>query len=165
MLISNRPLSSGRGDATRTRNTWFWRPLLYQLNYSPILPALASTDSIISKFAPLVNTKSGNFLRFLRCRTNFMEVARCAGTYASAPFITTVRNGTVRCLNLRNRRDYSQQRNPGLPVHCRDAYAIRSCYLKLYTRGDIPFALNSSTPQVAARPDAAPGLNSNTPPS
>ena len=34
----NHRLSSvaiGRGDATRTRNTWFWRPLLYQLNYSP----------------------------------------------------------------------------------------------------------------------------------
>ena len=26
---------TGRGDATRTRNRRFWRPLLYQLSHSP----------------------------------------------------------------------------------------------------------------------------------
>src|SRR5262245_42017223 len=27
---------SGRGDRTRTCNRWFWRPVLYQLSYTPI---------------------------------------------------------------------------------------------------------------------------------
>ena len=27
--------SSGRGGKTRTRDTWFWRPVLYQLSYAP----------------------------------------------------------------------------------------------------------------------------------
>ena len=26
----------GRGRRTRTLGTWFWRPLLYQLSYTPI---------------------------------------------------------------------------------------------------------------------------------
>src|SRR5690349_18631063 len=26
---------SGRGDRTRTCNRWFWRPVLYQLSYTP----------------------------------------------------------------------------------------------------------------------------------
>ena len=25
----------GRGGKTRTRDTWFWRPVLYQLSYAP----------------------------------------------------------------------------------------------------------------------------------
>ena len=25
----------GRGTKTRTQDTWFWRPLLYQLSYTP----------------------------------------------------------------------------------------------------------------------------------
>ena len=29
------PKLCGRGDATRTRNRRFWRPLLYQLSHSP----------------------------------------------------------------------------------------------------------------------------------
>ena len=28
----------GRGDKNRTRDTRFWRPLLYQLSYSPKVP-------------------------------------------------------------------------------------------------------------------------------
>ena len=27
---------SGRGTKTRTQDTWFWRPLLYQLSYTPM---------------------------------------------------------------------------------------------------------------------------------
>ena len=27
----------GRGSRTRTHGTWFWRPLLYQLSYTPIM--------------------------------------------------------------------------------------------------------------------------------
>jgi hypothetical protein len=27
---------NGRGRRTRTLGTWFWRPLLYQLSYTPI---------------------------------------------------------------------------------------------------------------------------------
>ena len=34
--IPPHPQIKNRGDATRTRNRRFWRPLLYQLNYSPI---------------------------------------------------------------------------------------------------------------------------------
>ena len=30
-------LDNGRGRRTRTLGTWFWRPLLYQLSYTPIL--------------------------------------------------------------------------------------------------------------------------------
>ena len=26
----------GRGTKTRTQDTWFWRPLLYQLSYTPV---------------------------------------------------------------------------------------------------------------------------------
>ena len=26
---------NGRGSKTRTRDTWFWRPVLYQLSYAP----------------------------------------------------------------------------------------------------------------------------------
>ena len=25
----------GRGSRTRTHDTWFWRPMFYQLNYTP----------------------------------------------------------------------------------------------------------------------------------
>ena len=31
-------LHIGRGRRIRTLGTWFWRPLLYQLSYTPILP-------------------------------------------------------------------------------------------------------------------------------
>ncbi len=27
----------GRGTKNRTRDTWFWRPLLYQLSYTPMI--------------------------------------------------------------------------------------------------------------------------------
>ena len=30
----------GRGTRTRTLGTWFWRPMLYQLSYTPILTPL-----------------------------------------------------------------------------------------------------------------------------
>ena len=30
----------GRGTKNRTRDTWFWRPLLYQLSYTPTAAAL-----------------------------------------------------------------------------------------------------------------------------
>ena len=36
---------SGRGDATRTRNPRFWRPLLYQLSHSPICAAALCANS------------------------------------------------------------------------------------------------------------------------
>ena len=29
------PIHLGRGRRTRTLGTWFWRPLLYQLSYTP----------------------------------------------------------------------------------------------------------------------------------
>ena len=29
--------SCGRGSRNRTHGTWFWRPLLYQLSYTPVL--------------------------------------------------------------------------------------------------------------------------------
>src|SRR5437867_7604502 len=29
------PSGAGRGDRTRTCNRWFWRPVLYQLSYTP----------------------------------------------------------------------------------------------------------------------------------
>ena len=38
----------GRGSRTRTHGTWFWRPMFYQLNYTP------TTDYIISNFSRLV---------------------------------------------------------------------------------------------------------------
>ena len=28
--------SESRGGATRTLNRWFWRPVLYQLSYTPV---------------------------------------------------------------------------------------------------------------------------------
>ena len=125
MLNSNRPLSSGRGDATRTRNTWFWRPLLYQLNYSPILPALASTDSIISKFAPLVNTKSGNFCDFcaaapiswrLRAAPEHTHQRRSLQQYAMAQCAVSIcatdaiihNSATPACLSLPRRIRYKK---------------------------------------------------------
>ena len=33
-------LKSGRSGRTRTRDLRFWRPLLYQLSYAPILPTV-----------------------------------------------------------------------------------------------------------------------------
>lgn len=38
----------GRGSRTRTHGTWFWRPMFYQLNYTP------TTDYIIPNFSRLV---------------------------------------------------------------------------------------------------------------
>ena len=29
-------IKNGRGGKTRTRDTWFWRPVLYQLSYTPV---------------------------------------------------------------------------------------------------------------------------------
>ena len=45
-----------RGTKTRTQDTWFWRPLLYQLSYTPV----SSTVNIIPQGFGFVNT----FLRF-----------------------------------------------------------------------------------------------------
>lgn len=40
----------GRGDADRTRNTRFWRPLLFQLSYTPMvqeaIPALVRSGGL-----------------------------------------------------------------------------------------------------------------------
>src|SRR6266498_1217832 len=33
---------AGRGDRTRTCNRWFWRPVLYQLSYTPTDPRSSS---------------------------------------------------------------------------------------------------------------------------
>ena len=47
--------SNGRGDANRTRNLRFWRPLLCQLSYSPKLGLFFSALHIIINLTLLVN--------------------------------------------------------------------------------------------------------------
>lgn len=34
----------GRGSRTRTYDTWFWRPVLYQLSYTPMIGLPMKTD-------------------------------------------------------------------------------------------------------------------------
>ena len=34
-MIAVMTVRRGRGDRTRTCNRWFWRPVLYQLSYTP----------------------------------------------------------------------------------------------------------------------------------
>ena len=51
-------LCFGRGDAIRTRNQWFWRPLLYQLSYTPtkisgFLSSQGASPQVLSAFAGL----------------------------------------------------------------------------------------------------------------
>ena len=42
-------LRRGRGRRIWTLGTWFWRPLLYQLSYTPMLSLLYSSNLILSR--------------------------------------------------------------------------------------------------------------------
>ena len=49
---------SGRGRRNRTLNQWFWRPLLYQLSYTPtkisgFLSSQGASPQVLSAFAGL----------------------------------------------------------------------------------------------------------------
>src|SRR5207249_5798976 len=46
--VRSRDAGSGRGDRTRTCNRWFWRPVLYQLSYTPTGSGRSTTDVAIS---------------------------------------------------------------------------------------------------------------------
>ena len=39
----------GRGSRTRTHDTWFWRPMFYQLNYTPKILYYDNKNFIICK--------------------------------------------------------------------------------------------------------------------
>src|SRR5262249_22076258 len=51
VVVSSRRRSTpvpNRGGATRTLNRWFWRPVLYQLSYTPI-PEIRGQRSEVTK--------------------------------------------------------------------------------------------------------------------
>ncbi len=41
----------GRGTKNRTRDTWFWRPLLYQLSYTPRIICFAQETCNIKYYS------------------------------------------------------------------------------------------------------------------
>ena len=58
---------SGRGGETRTRDTRFWRPVLYQLNYAPKSVAVRTglepaTPCVTGRYSNQLNYRSTEFL-------------------------------------------------------------------------------------------------------
>ena len=58
---------SGRGGGTRTPNTRFWRPVLYQLNYAPNRVAERTglepaTPCVTGRYSNQLNYRSTEFL-------------------------------------------------------------------------------------------------------
>ena len=58
----------GRGRRTRTHDPWFWRPVLYQLSYTPMLQILQHYDYI--KKLSVCQALFGNIFRFVCCFKN-----------------------------------------------------------------------------------------------
>ena len=58
MKVDLHSIFSGRGRRNRTLNQWFWRPLLYQLSYTPtkisgFLSSQGASPQVLSAFAGL----------------------------------------------------------------------------------------------------------------
>ena len=58
MKVNLHSIFSGRGRRNRTLNQWFWRPLLYQLSYTPtkisgFLSSQGASPQVLSAFAGL----------------------------------------------------------------------------------------------------------------
>ena len=106
------PCGNGRGGGTRTPGPRFWRPMLYQLSYTPIrAPPLRQSRSRIKRKAPFASrmlagkefrataTQEGrsprtafprgrNFLKFALCRARLRRPVFC-GPCQSRMFETT----------------------------------------------------------------------------
>ena len=101
----------GRGRRIRTRDPRFWRPVLYQLSYTPML--ILSTHHIISHFS----SDCKPFLKKSFClRKNLWLVAfsRC-GWFAVSAFWGAL-HGCFRLVSLDRRRRAWLQRKRGEPV-------------------------------------------------
>ena len=72
-ILQRNQVAHGRGDATRTRNTWFWRPLLYQLNYSPMYRTLSRHVYYYSKDGAICQQLRRQKFKF--CRSSSFTVA------------------------------------------------------------------------------------------
>ncbi len=75
------PFSIGRGRRTRTHDPWFWRPVLYQLSYTPVCSFLQRSilyhrfEQIASPFAKKDKVFSKKEIRLSLSRISFLRVA------------------------------------------------------------------------------------------
>ena len=101
----------GRGRRIRTRDPRFWRPVLYQLSYTPIVD-FVNTSYYITLFVGLqdffekkfLSSKKSLFGRFFRC-----------GWFAVSAFWGAL-HGCFRLVSLDRRRCARLQRKRGEPV-------------------------------------------------
>ncbi len=57
--------NGGRGGETRTHDLRFWRPLLYQLSYTPTIPVVLSASALVLRYQSLAGFARN---RTRRCR-------------------------------------------------------------------------------------------------